>query len=210
MKLKVMIIGEVHDVGYRVFLTNIALEFGIDRFSVFNTFIEGKESVLCLIDAEEETIDALKEKIDTQRPDGAIVEDIRYEDYKNTIPPIERCMQAFQMEHWGRAIPIMLNMIGKQDEMLGKQDETLSEIRETRREIVGKQDEMLGKQDEMLGKQDEMLGKQDEMLGKQDETLGEIRGMRQDLKSYMNERFNYIERELTEIKKVLKKAGIMG
>jgi hypothetical protein len=34
--------------------------------------------------------------------------------------------------------------------------------------------------------------------------------MRQDLKSYMNERFNYIERELAEIKKVLKKAGIMG
>jgi acylphosphatase len=247
MKLKATIIGEVHDVGYRVFLTNIALEFGIDRFNVFNTFIEGKESVLCLIDAEEEILNRLKERINTKKPDGAIVEDIRYEDYKNTVPPIERCMQAFQMEHWGRAIPIMLNMIDTQKEMLGnqnqmidKQDETLEEIRDTRREVVGKQDQMLekqdqmlekqdqmlekqdqmlgkqdqmlekqdqmlgkqdqmlgkqdqmlGKQDEMLGKQDEMLGKQDQMLGKQDETLGEIRGIRQDLKSYMNERFNY-------------------
>jgi hypothetical protein len=40
--------------------------------------------------------------------------------------------------------------------------------------------------------------------------LEETKGMRQDLKSYMNERFNYIERELAEIKRVLKKAGIMG
>ncbi|VUT26942.1 MAG: Acylphosphatase [Candidatus Methanolliviera sp. GoM_asphalt] len=182
MKLKATIIGEVHDVGYRVFLTNIALEFGIDRFSVFNTFIEGKESVLCLVDAEEEILKRLKERINTQIPDGAIVEDIRYEDHRSTVPPIERCMQAFQMEHWGKAIPIMMNMIGKQDQMLDKQDETLSEIRETRREVVDKQDE----------------------------TLGEIRGMRQDLKSYMNERFNYIEGELTEIKKVLRNAGIMG
>ena len=188
MRLKATISGRVHDVGYRVFLTNIALEFGIDRFNVFNTFMEGKESVVCLIDAEEEIIDGLKERINTQRPDGAVIEEIRYADYKNTVPPVERCMQAFQMEHWGKAIPIMLNMVdiqkemlGKQDQMLGKQDETLGEMRETRREV----------------------------LGKQDETLEEIKGMRQDLKSYMNERFNYIEGELAEIKTVLKKAGIM-
>jgi acylphosphatase len=137
MRLKAMISGRVHDVGYRVFLTNIALEFGTDRFNVFNTFMKGKESVVCLIDAEEETIDRLKERINTQRPDGAIIEEIRFEDYKNTVPPIERCMQAFQMEHWGKAIPIMLNMIKKQDETLG-------EIRETRREVLGKQDETLG------------------------------------------------------------------
>jgi acylphosphatase len=96
MKLKVMIIGEVHDVGYRVFLTNIALEFGIDRFNVFNTFLNGKESVVCLIDAEEEILNRLKERINTKKPDGAIVEDIRYEDYKNTVPPIERCMQVLK------------------------------------------------------------------------------------------------------------------
>jgi len=191
MRLKATISGRVHDVGYRVFLTNIALEFGIDRFNVFNTFMEGKESVVCLIDAEEEIIDGLKERINTQRPDGAVIEEIRYADYKNTVPPIERCMQAFQMEHWGKAIPIMLNMIDTQKEMLGKQDQ------------------MLGKQDQMLGNQDQMLGKQDQMLGKQDETLEEIKGMRQDLKSYMNERFNYIAGELAEIKTVLKKAGIM-
>ncbi|VUT26548.1 MAG: hypothetical protein MASP_01569 [Candidatus Methanolliviera sp. GoM_asphalt] len=122
----------MHDVGYRVFLTNIALEFGIDRFNVFSTFLNGKESVVCLIDAEEEILNGLKERIKTQIPDGAIIEKIKYADYRNTVPPIERCMQ----------VPKNLRFLSN-------------------------------------------------------------------LKSYMNKRFSYIERELVEIKTVLKKAGIM-
>ncbi len=52
----------------------------------------------------------------------------------------------------------------------------------------------------MLDKQDSMLEKQDEMLKKQEETISEIRALRQDLKSWMEERFSKIEREIEEIK----------
>ena len=45
-----------------------------------------------------------------------------------------------------------------------------------------------------------MLGKQDMVLEKQDETLGEIKGLREDLKTYLEERFKRIEREIEEIK----------
>ncbi len=45
-----------------------------------------------------------------------------------------------------------------------------------------------------------MLDKQDKMLEKQDETISEIRALRQDLKSWMEERFSKIEREIEEIK----------
>ena len=38
------------------------------------------------------------------------------------------------------------------------------------------------------------------MLGKQDETLSEVKGLREDLKSYMEERFERIEHEIAEIK----------
>ena len=38
------------------------------------------------------------------------------------------------------------------------------------------------------------------MLEKQDETIGEIRGLRYDLKAYLEERFDRMEREITEIK----------
>ena len=45
MKLKIIVKGRVHGVGYRVKLINMALEYGIDRFGVFNVEIDGKLSL---------------------------------------------------------------------------------------------------------------------------------------------------------------------
>jgi len=124
-------------------LTNVALEMGIDRFSVFN-ILEEKEMVIALLDADKSVINSFKERIEEQKPEKAVVESISYEDHRNEVPPIERTMQAFQMEQCGKAISIMVKWLDKQDQMLGKQDETVDEIK----------------------------------------------GVRQDLKSYMNERFS--------------------
>jgi len=49
-----------------------------------------------------------------------------------------------------------------------------------------------------LGEESVSIGKK--MLGKQDETLNEIRGLREDLKAYMEERFERLEREIEVIK----------
>jgi DNA anti-recombination protein RmuC len=73
--------------------------------------------------------------------------------------------------------------------MLGKQDQMLD-----------KQDQMLDKQDQMLGKQDQMLDKQDQMLDKQDSTIGEIQGLRVDMKSHLDQRFDRMEDYLSEPK----------
>jgi acylphosphatase len=59
---------------------------------------------------------------------------------------------------------------------------------------------MLNKQDEMINKQDGMINKQDEMIKKQDETLNEIRGLRKDLRSFVEERFAKLEHEIATIK----------
>ena len=56
----------------------------------------------------------------------------------------------------------------------------------------------LGDESVSIGKK--MLEKQDMMLEKQDDTIGEIRGLREDLKSFMEERFNRLEREIEIIK----------
>jgi acylphosphatase len=87
------------------------------------------------------------------------------------------------------SVSIGRQMLVKQDKSLEKQDQ-----------MLGKQNQMLEKQDQMLEKQDQMLGKQDQMLQKQDETTGEIRALRGDLKSFMEERFARLEREIGEIK----------
>ena len=49
-----------------------------------------------------------------------------------------------------------------------------------------------------LGEESVSIGKK--MLEKQDDTIGEIRGLRQDLKSFMEERFDRLEREIEIIK----------
>jgi acylphosphatase len=59
------------------------------------------------------------------------------------------------------------------------------------------------------GKMDTLLEKQDSMLEKQDSTLGEIRGLRYDMKSYMNQRFERIETDLAELKAAMKERGMI-
>ena len=49
-----------------------------------------------------------------------------------------------------------------------------------------------------LGKESVSIGKR--MLKKQDETINEIKGLREDLKSYMEERFDRLEHEVMAIK----------
>lgn len=49
-----------------------------------------------------------------------------------------------------------------------------------------------------LSEESVSIGKK--MLEKQDETTGEIRGLREDLRSYMEERFDRLEREIAIIK----------
>jgi len=49
-----------------------------------------------------------------------------------------------------------------------------------------------------LGEESVSIGKK--MLDKQDETIGEIKGLRDDLKSFMEERFDRLEREIEIIK----------
>ncbi len=126
MKLKAIITGsKVHDVGYRVMLVNKALSLGINNFNVFNTFLQEEQAVLALIEGDEDVLEDFRFFVNTAKPDKSDVENICFEEYKNMVPPIERVMQAFQMEQWGKGIPIFLRMLEKQDSMLEKQDSML-------------------------------------------------------------------------------------
>ncbi|MEM2759862.1 MAG: acylphosphatase [Nitrososphaerales archaeon] len=52
----------------------------------------------------------------------------------------------------------------------------------------------------MLAKQDQMLVKQDQMLVKQDHTIGEIRLLREEMRTFLDERFRRLEKEIDAIK----------
>jgi len=57
MKLKARIKGEkVHDVGYRVFLLDLALELGIERFAACNRIGCGSEVVSVMAEGDDDQI----------------------------------------------------------------------------------------------------------------------------------------------------------
>ncbi|MFV9631364.1 MAG: hypothetical protein ACNYWM_09890 [Methanosarcinales archaeon] len=110
-KIKTIITGsKVHDVGYRILLVNKALSLGLNNFNTFNTYLNRTQAVIAIIEADEEAIEEIKNFIINNTPEKSIVENISFEEYKNTVPPVERVMQSFQMEQWGKGIPILLHM----------------------------------------------------------------------------------------------------
>ena len=207
MKLKIIIKGKVHGVGYRVKLINMALEYGIDKFSVFNVEIDGKQAVICLVEAPDDIIEIIRERIKVEKPEKAVVESISFEDYRYEIPPIERCMQAFQMEHWGKAIPILLDM-------RDRQDETLKEIKEVK-EIIKKESEKtrveLGAKIDSVKVtvKEESEKTRVELKGEIKSVKEELVNLRLDLKEYMESNLSKMREEIAEIREALKRAGIM-
>jgi len=141
MPKKVVIKGKVHGVGLRIKLIQLALEYGIDKFNTFNTLIDKKQAVVCLIDAPDQLINIFVNRIQKEKPEKAIFESITVDDYKFDVPPIERCLQTFQMEHWGKAIPILIEI-----------RDAIREESEKTRQTVKEESEKIRLEAEMLRK----------------------------------------------------------
>ena len=139
-KIKAKITGDrVHDVGYRVLLVNKALSLSLDNFNTFNTYLDGVQAVIVVIEADDEAMEEFKSFVVSVRPEKSIVDEVSFEKYKNSVPPVERILQSFQMEQWGKGIPILVKMLEKQDVMIEKQDV-----------MIEKQDVMLELQKETI------------------------------------------------------------
>ena len=233
---RVVVVGRVHDVGYRPLLLGIAGFLGIERFYADNVFVEGKQAVEILIDAPEDKISAFLDLIKKRKPDEAVVERIDVEDYLGEVMRMDdyyRYLTAMQLwkiaSYGGQMLKKQDLMIQKQDEMLKKQDEMsgkMDKMLEKQDKILEKQDEMSGKMDLLLEKQDKMLEKMDLMLKKQDETIQTIKkegrktrrmissstkllsSKLDNITNLLEERFKKLEEEVERIKKALARAGI--
>ncbi|HOJ97390.1 MAG TPA: acylphosphatase [Methanospirillum sp.] len=201
IKNKIIIEGpKVHDVGYRVFLLNRALQSGLIGFSAFNhTLPDNMQQIEICIEGDPESIEEYTTDLREDIPVHAIVDTISIQPYQKRVISIMDYMHLVQVEQLDKGIPAILSIQSSQEKMLEKQDQMLE-----------KQDRMLEKQDLMLKKQDLMIGKQDEMIDVQKQTNKEIQTLRYDLKTEMNERFNKIEHELEQVKTALQKHGIMA
>jgi len=110
-KVKIVIIGEmVHEVGYRVFLLNNSLNFGIDRFNAYNAIEDGKPAVSVILEAEEEIITDFYEFINKNFPENARVSEIKKEGFKGRVMSVEQFMHLAMVEQLDKGIPAILSI----------------------------------------------------------------------------------------------------
>ncbi len=116
---------------------------GVNNFNAFNTSLDGTQVVIATIEGDDEIIEEFKDFINTYHPEKAIVEKVLLEEYKNNVPPIERVMQSFQMEQWGKGIPILLQI----SETLDKNTSILKEFKNETNDNFNDMKEIMSKHD---------------------------------------------------------------
>ena len=79
--------------------------------------------------------------------------------------------------------------------------------------LGGKMDVMIKGQEDLSsnlgGKMDVMIDHQKEMLNAEEDLLGEVQESRKDLKGYLEQRFEKLESEVTEMRSALIAKGII-
>ena len=199
-KIRATVSGMIQNVGYRAKVIRIAKDFGLTGFiqnlddgrvriiaesenGGFEAFLDAiriKNTLINVADVEVESADATGDFADFYKLVGGGETDERLDKASDYLKEM---------------IDVMRSGFGGLNSKMGM--------------MIEKQDVMIEKQDVMIGKQDEMLGKQDVMIGKQDETTAEIRGLREDMKTYMDRKFGGIESELDVIKSALRDKEIL-
>ena len=140
MKLKIKIVGpKVHDVGYRYFLMSNAMDLNLSGFHARNRPGGKEQEVIALVEGDEVAIDDFKSLTETNRPVGAEVSIVTFEEYDGAVMPAGQYAQVCTALQLNKAIPVLL------------------EIRDSSKAMLEKQDKMLEKQDKMLEKQDKTI-----------------------------------------------------
>jgi len=171
-KVKITITGE-HDVGYRPFLLNLAEYLFVERFDARNVKINGKQAVIVLVEGDEKVVNQFVELVKTEKPENAVVEEIKVEDYDGFVRPIDSYRQSLMVNQLNKIVQVGLKILQKQDETIRVIREESERTREELKEVIREESE---------------------------KTREEIRELRIDLKSYLDERLKKIESEIEKIK----------
>ena len=204
--------GNVQMAGFRTFIKNVADSLNVNGFAENDK--DGSVKVVC--EGEWEAIERLVNAIKQNSPSFVRIKEVKaaYEEYKSEFSSFESRGADLPGEGESEVVALMRSSDKKGEVMVG----ILGSMNETLKGVKGDTSMMLEKQDMMLEKQDMMLEKQDMMLEKQDETIGaiggvsekinqskeeivtEISSLREDIRSYMAEKFTKIEHEVEAIK----------
>jgi acylphosphatase/gas vesicle protein len=165
MAVKITITGKVHGVGYRAFLLEEADSLLIPKFEARNVKINGKEALIVLIDGDKEQIESFVRFLKENKPENAVVEEIRVEEYRGTVRDIEKFRAGFTSTQLSKIIQVGLEMLRKQDETIAAVKEVkkaVEEVKEGVKEVSSKIDrtnELLEKRFQRLEEEVEKIKK---------------------------------------------------
>ncbi|HJH26697.1 MAG TPA: hypothetical protein C5S37_07980 [Methanophagales archaeon] len=211
--------GNVQMAGFRTFIENTADSVNVKGFA--ENLDDGSVKVVC--EGEEEGINELINSIKEKTPSFARVDDVsaEYEDYKGEFTSFERRgADISQKATLDDLLGVMKSFDSKAERLVSILDDmnvTLKSVKEDTRIIPSIEentrripgikentDKMLEKQDQMLQKQDNTIGAIREVSEKIDHSkediVTEISSLREDLRSYMENKFAKIEYEIEGIK----------
>jgi len=174
-RARIIVKGRVQRVGYRDEVEEIARRLGIKGF------VENIKpyDIRIVTEGEDEAISEFIERIKIKRfPIDVESVEVSFEDFKGEFEYFE-----IKRGDWQEELGERLDAAGK---LLYKS------IKLAERSVE------LNERSVELGEESVSIGKR--MLKKQDETINEIKGLREDLKSYMEERFDRLEHEVMAIK----------
>ena len=111
MKIKIKIAGpKVHDVGYRPYLTELAISLALRGFEVYNDDEDGQQVIVALIEGDEQRITKFYNSARTERPTFARVDDVKSEDYAGDVMPSWHYAAMNTSSQMNKAIPLLLDM----------------------------------------------------------------------------------------------------
>jgi hydrogenase maturation factor HypF (carbamoyltransferase family) len=107
MKLKIKITGpKVHGVGYRPYLTELAMRLALRGFEVYNDDEEGQQVVIALVEGDEQRIAKFYNSAMKERPQLATVDNVKSEDFADDITPLWQFASINTASQMNKAIPL--------------------------------------------------------------------------------------------------------
>jgi len=203
MKLKAKISGpKVHDVGYRYFLMNLAINMALKGFNALNKTGEMGQEVIALVEGDEESIADFRKMVETKRPERSQVSSIAFEEHTGDVMKTESYAQICSAIQLNKAIPVLLDLRDNVHDMKSSMDNMKSSM-----------DDMKSSMDDMKSSMDDMKSSMDSMKSSMDEVqkntaatpqiLEEVRAIREDIQPGHGMSLRQVQRDIKAIKEEL-------
>jgi len=181
VKTKITIKGKrVQDIGYRLHLLSRA--HNLKGFEASNI----GEDLIILIEGDDATVNRFIQIVKSEKPPLAEVSEVIAEGYDGEVMDVKEYREQLSLEQLAKIVAVGVEMRDDIKEMKTDIKEMKSDIKEMKGDIKT-----------MLKKQDETIA---EIRTTRKEIIDEIRGLREDLRQYMDRRFEKLEREIALIK----------